>query len=150
MFSFISFSWFVALYACTVLLPPVMPILPSCVHFLCGRVFNVPHVATVVHFVFVSSSIKIMIKIHRLAKTNFTMPQFHDKPDRTLKLLEGEDLVVQQQMDEVDLAWEKTFGRSPLRSPSPIYTYRISIGQINLFFYIRYLSTNKFSSIFIA
>jgi hypothetical protein len=52
------------------------------------------------------------------------MPTLKLLPDGRLQLLEPEDLAIQQEMDEADLGWERTYGRSPSRSPSPIFRRR--------------------------
>ena len=52
------------------------------------------------------------------------MPQLKIRSDGRLQLIEPEDLAIQQEMEEADLAWERTYGRSPSRSPSPIFRRR--------------------------
>jgi hypothetical protein len=52
------------------------------------------------------------------------MPQLKLLPDGRLQLIEHEDLAIQQEMEEADLAWELMNGRSPSRSPSPIFRRR--------------------------
>jgi len=41
-------------------------------------------------------------------------------------LVEGEDLAIQKEISEADDAWEKTYGRSPSRSPSPRFSLTFS------------------------
>ena len=52
------------------------------------------------------------------------MPQLKLLADGRLQLIEPDDLAIQQEIDEADLAWEMMNGRSPSRSPSPIFRRR--------------------------
>jgi hypothetical protein len=78
-------------------------------------VFKLPHVEEW----FISCS-----SVEQFASLQSKMPQLKIRPDGRLQLIEPEDLAIQQEMEEADLAWERTYGRSPSRSPSPIFRRR--------------------------